>query len=156
MSDSNLETTKPSRSVEPSYELDLRDVLPVLPKILAGLLAGGVLLFNIWFSGIFSGGHPLDQDNWKFFLLVYLQAVFICFTIAVVPSLIYDVAGGVLAGTIFVIMGDLVGAFRHTFNLGSFLAQIFLAYTAAFLTVTETGRRKRRKASRQQEAQTNS
>jgi len=145
MADSNPENTSPSGLVDPENGLNLSDLLPVFPKVLAGLIAGGVLVFNVWFAGIFGGGHPLDSDNWKFFVLVYLQALFIGTAIGSVRrSLLYDVAGGVLAGTVFVIIGDLAGAFRGAFNLGSFLAQVFLAYTAAYFTILQAGRFKRR------------
>jgi hypothetical protein len=39
------------------------------PKVAGAVIAGGVVLFNAWFAGVFSGHRPIDEDNWKFFFV---------------------------------------------------------------------------------------
>jgi hypothetical protein len=100
----------------------------VAPKTLAGLIAGGALAFNVWFAGIFNSGHPIDEDNWKFFLLVFIQAVVVSYAVVLSSALAVDVAGGILGGTIILIISDVAGAFRGAFDVGQFVAQLVIAY----------------------------
>jgi hypothetical protein len=97
-------------------------------KTLAALIAGSALAFNVWFAGIFNSGHPIDEGNWKFFLLVLIQAVIVTYAVVLSMALAVDVAGGILGGTIIIIVGNVAGAFRGAFDVGQFVAQLVIAY----------------------------
>jgi len=121
--------------VIPPLNVKWVDIRPLLPKVVAGLLAGGVLVFNGWFAGIFTGGKALDTDNWKFFVLLYLQAVFVGTVMTGIPGLFYDVAGGVIAGVLVVGFAGLIGAVSSKFDLVQFLAQLGVGGYAAWVSL---------------------
>lgn len=102
----------------------------LLPKTAGAVIAGGVVVFNAWFAGAFSGHHPIDEDNWRFFVLVFLQATFVSTAVTLIPALMLDVAAAVLGDVSIVLLGDAVGVFRDSFDLGQFLGQLFIAYSA--------------------------
>jgi hypothetical protein len=126
--------TRRDDAIEP-FDVKWSDLQPLLPKIAAGLLAGGVLVFNGWFAGIFTGGKALDADSWKFFVLIYLQAVFAGTSMTINTKLFYDVAGGVIAGVLIVGCASLIGAVSSKFDLVQFLVQLGVGGFAAWTSL---------------------
>lgn len=124
----NLELLVPGRRTA-TATLDLRDLgKKLFPTTLSALIAGAALAFNVWLAGIFNSGHPLNAYSWKFAAVIFLQAVVVSYAIIISSALAVDVAGGILAGTIIIIVGDVFGAFRGAFDVEQFVAQLAIAY----------------------------
>jgi len=102
----------------------------VFPKTLAGLIAAAALAYNAWMAGIFNSGHPLPEGSARFFLVVLIQAVAVCYVVVISSALAVDVAAGVLTGTIVIIIGDVAGAFRGPFDVWQLIAQLVIGYAA--------------------------
>jgi hypothetical protein len=121
------QVTQSERTEVGRVELRWDDVTPVFPKVAAGLLAGGVLVFNGWFAGIFNGNQPYHVVSWQFPLLLYIQAVIVAIAMTAFPQLFYDVTGGLIAGVLLVGLGAATGAVTGKFNTLQFVAQVVVA-----------------------------
>jgi hypothetical protein len=99
-------------------------------KALAALIAGGALALNVWIAGIFNSGHPVGDFSAQFFLLLFAQAAIVTYVIALSSIVAVDVAGGILGGTLIIIIVDVAGAFRGAFDIQQFIAQLVIAYFA--------------------------
>lgn len=117
-----------------STKVDLADAGKTLKavwmKTAAALIAGGALALNVWVAGIFNSGHPVGDFSLRFFLVIFVQAALVTYVIALSSIVAVDVAGGILGGTLIIIVVDVAGAFRGAFDIQQLIGQLLIAYFA--------------------------
>jgi hypothetical protein len=104
-------------------------------KTLAALIAGGALALNVWVAGILNSGHPVGDFSVQFFLLILAQAAIVTYVIALSNVVAIDVAGGILGGTLVIIIVDIAGAFRGAFDVQQLIGQLLIAYSAVVAVI---------------------